>query len=203
MMPPGVPPIALFRTFAKNLSMTKAMQGWLDLNTGDAVSATKSQEAAVWVALAAHRDDVAAESAANCMSTTGYYLGQREEGNRWEKVADALLRRLGPGHDRTAAWFYQDRANIRQREGHNQAAISDYEKALGLKQRALAPNHPDIALSLLSMASVDNELGNHVAALAAADRAVDIFRNAFAHSGKSRADVTRSHRSSRHRPWSG
>ncbi|MFL6061879.1 MAG: carboxylating nicotinate-nucleotide diphosphorylase [Marmoricola sp.] len=28
MMPPGVPPIALFRTFAKNLSMTRAMQGW-------------------------------------------------------------------------------------------------------------------------------------------------------------------------------
>lgn len=28
MMPPGVAPIALFRTFAKNLSMTKAMHGW-------------------------------------------------------------------------------------------------------------------------------------------------------------------------------
>ncbi|GAA0952273.1 hypothetical protein GCM10009554_55090 [Kribbella koreensis] len=28
MMPPGVPPIGLFRTFAKNLSMTKAMHGW-------------------------------------------------------------------------------------------------------------------------------------------------------------------------------
>lgn len=28
MMPPGVPPIGLFRTFANNLAMTKAMQGW-------------------------------------------------------------------------------------------------------------------------------------------------------------------------------
>jgi alkylhydroperoxidase family enzyme len=28
MMPPGVPPIALFRTFARNLPMTRAMQGW-------------------------------------------------------------------------------------------------------------------------------------------------------------------------------
>ena len=28
MMPPGVPPIALFRTFAKNLPMTQAMAGW-------------------------------------------------------------------------------------------------------------------------------------------------------------------------------
>lgn len=28
MMPPGVPPIALFRTFAKNLPMTRAMHPW-------------------------------------------------------------------------------------------------------------------------------------------------------------------------------
>lgn len=28
MMPAGVPPIALFRTFAHNLPMTRAMQGW-------------------------------------------------------------------------------------------------------------------------------------------------------------------------------
>jgi len=28
MMPPDTPPIALFRTFAKNLPMTRAMRGW-------------------------------------------------------------------------------------------------------------------------------------------------------------------------------
>jgi alkylhydroperoxidase family enzyme len=28
MMPPGVPPIALFRTFVRNLPMTRAMHGW-------------------------------------------------------------------------------------------------------------------------------------------------------------------------------
>jgi alkylhydroperoxidase family enzyme len=28
MMPPGVPPILLFRTFARNLPMTTAMKGW-------------------------------------------------------------------------------------------------------------------------------------------------------------------------------
>jgi alkylhydroperoxidase family enzyme len=28
MMPPGVPPIALFRTFVRNLPMTEAMSGW-------------------------------------------------------------------------------------------------------------------------------------------------------------------------------
>lgn len=28
MMPPGVPPIGLFRTFARNVAMTAAMRGW-------------------------------------------------------------------------------------------------------------------------------------------------------------------------------
>ena len=32
MMPPGVPPIALFRTFAHNASMTAAMHEWARTN---------------------------------------------------------------------------------------------------------------------------------------------------------------------------
>jgi eukaryotic-like serine/threonine-protein kinase len=161
------------------LAETLEMQGWLDLYTGNAQSATQEMEEAVWVALAAHRDDIAAECAATCMSTTGYYLGRREEGERWEKVAAALLRRLGPGHERSAAWFYQDRSNLRERAGDNQAALSDCEQALALKQKVLAPNHPDIALSLIAIATANNDLGNHAAALAAADRAVEIFRAAY------------------------
>jgi eukaryotic-like serine/threonine-protein kinase len=161
------------------LAETLEMQGWLDVYTGDAQSATKNMEAAVWVALAAHRDDIAAECAAVCISTTGYYLGRREEGERWEKVAAALQRRLGPGHDRSAAWFHQDRANLRQRAGDDQAALSDYQQALALKQKVLAPDHSDIAISLIAIATEHNALGNHAAALAASDRALEIFRDAY------------------------
>lgn len=38
MMPAGVPPIALFRTFAKNLAMTKAMQPWGSYELGRSLS---------------------------------------------------------------------------------------------------------------------------------------------------------------------
>jgi alkylhydroperoxidase family enzyme len=40
MMPPGVPPIALFRTFAHNLPMTQAMGGWgrYELSSGLSLS---------------------------------------------------------------------------------------------------------------------------------------------------------------------
>jgi alkylhydroperoxidase family enzyme len=38
MMPPGVPPIALFRTFVRNLPMTQAMTGWGAYELGRALS---------------------------------------------------------------------------------------------------------------------------------------------------------------------
>jgi alkylhydroperoxidase family enzyme len=38
MMPPGVPPILLFRTFVKNLPMTKAMRGWGGYELGPQLS---------------------------------------------------------------------------------------------------------------------------------------------------------------------
>lgn len=40
MMPPGVPPIGLFRTFARNLPMTAAMTGWGGYELGRDLSLT-------------------------------------------------------------------------------------------------------------------------------------------------------------------
>jgi hypothetical protein len=40
MMPPGVPPIGLFRTFARNLPMTAAMTGWGRYELGRDLSLT-------------------------------------------------------------------------------------------------------------------------------------------------------------------
>jgi len=40
MMPAGVPPIALFRTFAKNLPMAEAMRGWGRYELGRSLSLT-------------------------------------------------------------------------------------------------------------------------------------------------------------------
>ena len=76
MMPPGVPPIALFRTFARNVPMTRAMQGWggyelsrelsLDLRTRELVIDTCARcgaeyEWSVHVAFFAERAELSAE----------------------------------------------------------------------------------------------------------------------------------------------
>ena len=43
MMPPGAPPIALFRTFAQNLAMTRAMGGWGRYELSEHVSLSMRQ----------------------------------------------------------------------------------------------------------------------------------------------------------------
>jgi alkylhydroperoxidase family enzyme len=43
MMPPGVEPIGLFRTFARNMSMTTAMHGWGGYELGRTLSLSKRQ----------------------------------------------------------------------------------------------------------------------------------------------------------------
>jgi tetratricopeptide (TPR) repeat protein/tRNA A-37 threonylcarbamoyl transferase component Bud32 len=161
------------------LAEALAAKSWLEIQMGDSASAPKTLESEVCAALAARRDDLAAEAAAQAMGTAGYLLGRREEAERWERLAEALQRRLGPGHDRTAAWLYQDRANVRMRRGDYDGAFSDLELALSLKRKVLAPDHPDIARSLLAIAVVQNERGEHDAALVAADKAVEIYRNAY------------------------
>jgi alkylhydroperoxidase family enzyme len=43
MMPPGVDPIGLFRTFARNMTMTTAMHGWGGYELGRTLSLSKRQ----------------------------------------------------------------------------------------------------------------------------------------------------------------
>ena len=70
----------------------------------------RSTRRSTWSALATHRDDIALESASVLVGIYGYYLGRAEDAERWAEVGEALLRRVGPGHERAASWFYQDRA---------------------------------------------------------------------------------------------
>jgi tetratricopeptide (TPR) repeat protein len=53
------------------------------------------------------------------------------------------------------------------------------DRALSLKRAVLPPNHPDIANTLFTVANVRNEIGDHKAALAAANQAVEIFQKAY------------------------
>jgi tRNA A-37 threonylcarbamoyl transferase component Bud32 len=178
------------------LAEALAAQAWVETESTNAGASYALLEEALWLALAVGRDDIAAESAAQLVALSGYRLGRQEEASRWERVATALLQRIGPGHERIAAWFYQDRGSVYERRGEYAAALADVKKALALKQKVVPPDPADIAETLLTLANVDNDRGEHQAALVSADQAVALYRKTYgpnspqlAHPLESRGEV--------------
>jgi eukaryotic-like serine/threonine-protein kinase len=154
-------------------------RGWLEVESGDTASGAKTFNDVVWMALAAHRDDIAAEAAGQLVGVNGYFLARIEEGRRWEEPAEALLRRVGPGHDRIAAWLHQDRGALAQRAGDHDTAKREFELALAFKSKAFPAGHPDLGKTYYAMASNELDRGDGKAALAAADQSLAIYRAAY------------------------
>ena len=153
--------------------------GWLEAQMGDPTVAAKTSEETVWVALAAHRDDIAAENASQLVAVFSDELGRAEAAARWAPLAEALVRRLGPGHERIAAWFHQDRGIALYRAGNYQGALADFDTALALKRKVLPPNHPDIANTLTEIGVIFTTTGKGDRALTAIDQALNIYRTAY------------------------
>jgi Tfp pilus assembly protein PilF len=161
------------------LAEALAARAWIETESTNSGPSYELLEEALWLALAVGRDDIAAESAAQLVALSGYRLGRPEEASRWEKVATALLQRIGPGHERIAAWFYQNRGAVRERRAEYRAELADYKTAIELKRKVLPHDDPDVAATLLSIANADNAVGEHQAALVAADEAVEDYRKAY------------------------
>ena len=76
---------------------------------------------------------------------TAYYLARPEDSRRWELLAEALQGRLGPGHERIAAWFHQALGLARQGQGDYRRAAAELELARALKRescRRITPTSP-------------------------------------------------------------
>ena len=68
---------------------------------------------------------------------------------------------------------------MRLRQGDDQRAAKELELALTLKEKALPPNHPDIAISMRSLALVALEMEEGVQALVTIQKALAIDRAAY------------------------
>jgi eukaryotic-like serine/threonine-protein kinase len=77
----------------------------------------REQQTAFHTALATGRDDVALASATALEMAYGSQLENFQEADRWDQLADALLRRLGTGHEREAIELSRVRALLEQRRG--------------------------------------------------------------------------------------
>jgi eukaryotic-like serine/threonine-protein kinase len=164
-------------------------RAWLEGQLGNPAASAKTQEEALWVALATHRDDIAAESAAELLAITAYFVSRPEEQPRWEPLAEALLERLGPGHDRIAAWFHQALGLTSFRQGDYRRALIEYDLGRVIKEKVLPPNHPDIAISLCAISSAQLKMGEGAKALVAAQEALTIERTAYGSGSPLQADA--------------
>jgi tetratricopeptide (TPR) repeat protein/predicted Ser/Thr protein kinase len=140
---------------------------------------------AVWTALAVKRDDLATRGAAILTAWVGYLVGSREEGLRWARLGEALLDRLGPGHDLLRAWLLLGEGNIALAANDPELSLKLQREALALKEKMLPPDHPDISASVAAVAEALHRLGKNDEALALVRRARDIDVRAYGPSAKS------------------
>jgi tetratricopeptide (TPR) repeat protein len=146
------------------------------LNTGEAARAL---DRSFWLALQSRQDELAADDATILAGEFGRNVAGRAEAARWGQMSEALLARLGPGHERTRAWLLQARGNLAYEEQRFEAARAAYAQAAELKETALGAEHPDFARSLDSTATSLLGLGRPTEALAANERALSIMERAY------------------------
>jgi eukaryotic-like serine/threonine-protein kinase len=150
-------------------------RSWLEERLGDERAAVATFQEALWEAIAAQRDDIALMCAAQLVGTSGYHLNDHWSAERWARLGHALLKRLGPGHERAAGWLMHNQGITVQRRGDIKTALAHMRAGLELKQQVLPANHADIAVSLGGIGNVLAELGDYAGALAAQDKFLDIF----------------------------
>jgi len=156
-----------------------ALLGWLHASLEQPREANERYEQALWTAEASRHDEVAAEAAVQLVSVAGAFLGRPDVGEQWAHLADAILKRMGPGHERLWAWLANNRGFSRYEAGDLEGAEADLREAVKLKEKILASDHPDIALSLNTLAEVHARQGHFAAAIEETDRARAIFDRAY------------------------
>ena len=148
--------------------------GMIQVDIGDFVESLVTLKAAFVTAEIGNDSPARADAAINLVFPLSQ-LGRLDECDLWLREANAILDRLGPGHERTRAWALNNEAAVLAEAGDLERARQTYERAIALKEQSAGPTHPDVAMSLIGLGDVLKDLGNLEAALAAEDRALAIW----------------------------
>jgi tetratricopeptide (TPR) repeat protein len=159
-----------------------AVLGLSERAAGQLAASAATMEEAALRALASGNDQSAADVITVLGGSVAFDLGQPETAERWIRIGEALLTRLGPGHDRARAWVEQARGNLYSMLVRYDEAIRAYERAVVLKERALGRDHVDVAGSLDSLSVVLMEKGELARALATNGRALALASRAYGES---------------------
>jgi tetratricopeptide (TPR) repeat protein len=120
---------------------------------GDAGTAAKLLEEAFFMAVAADDPADAAEAATHLVKVVGIDEGKGDEALQWAAHAGALLERLGEDQGLRGAALAFNRGWLHRVRGDIELAIADGERALAIRRELLGEEHPDVAMSLNSLAN--------------------------------------------------
>jgi tetratricopeptide (TPR) repeat protein len=148
------------------------VHGTLQINRVDMSVVASTLEDAIWQAEAARHDEIAASAASHLIYITGYVQGRFEVAEIWIRYTEAILNRMGPGHDQLWGWFFNNRASVRELQGRMDEALLDTRRGIAAKERALGPGAPDLAQSL-------GNLANHLALSADFQQALEVSTRAL------------------------
>ncbi|MDB4983575.1 MAG: serine/threonine kinase family protein [Myxococcales bacterium] len=150
-----------------------ALVGNNRIKAGEGTAAAAALEEAYWRADASHDDDVRVEVAAQLVWAVGYLEGKRADSERWARMAEAVLSRVG-GHDLVRAWLLNNQAVIGSGPGHAEEDLSALLNAAALKAKVLGLDNPDVGLTEGNIAVALQDLGRNQEALAHVERAIEI-----------------------------
>ncbi len=139
-----------------------------------AKAAEKALLQAFWAADAAHHDDVRATAGTESCSFSAARRACSTEAERWAGTTEAVLQRLG-GHELLRSWHLNNIGSVRGVMGDHEAALLAQQQAVGLKEKALGRDHPDVGISEGNIAVELTGLGRNQEALAHVDRAVTLI----------------------------
>ncbi|HVY39659.1 MAG TPA: serine/threonine-protein kinase [Polyangia bacterium] len=135
--------------------------------------ARQSLEEALFVSEAAH-DDLTAAKAADLLAGVSTLTTSYDEAARWLRLAEAVLDRIHARESLVGAWVLNERGNLHFWQGDFASSERDMRAAVALKASLLGADHPDVAGSMINLASTLEELERWDEALAIAQQAVAI-----------------------------
>ena len=101
-----------------------------------------------------------------------------DSGAVYSLVPAPVLRKLGLRPYRTEVFALADGTKVKRKVGDYAAARPLYERALAIREKALRPEHPDVAESLNNLAAVYYEQGQYAKAEPLYQRARTILEKA-------------------------
>jgi eukaryotic-like serine/threonine-protein kinase len=161
-------------------------QGRLRADLGEHEGAVSVLRKAYGAAVAHTMKAEAAEVSAELMYALGYRLGRYEDARGWAEHAEPLSRATGTGEAR--ARYLNILGALAHRQEEYEDARDFFARALAISEKALGPDHPDVARSLNGLGVVAEAQGKEEDARDFLERALAITEKAL---GPDHPDVAR------------